>query len=184
MAENRLGLKALDRLSNAQPIARTPASAGGARKGHKAKRSSVGLDMFGFRRAGGADPASVPGSSRSSPVNEKAAGSSTASFQKEADYTKPAKAGKGGNKRSSRATGRKTRKKAMASVIVDQLGAAVGQVALKDSKFNREGEFGSLDSARKLARKLFVTLSNVMPPRSHLIVEGEGVALGCACFVS
>lgn len=133
--------------------------------------------MLGFRRQTAADPTSTSGSNHSSPIHEKAAGSSTTSFHKHdtnahLETRKAAKAGKGGNKRSSRATGRQTRKKAMAAVIVDQLGAAVGQVALKNSKFNRDGDFGSLDSARKLARKLFLTLSDVMPPRSHLIVEG------------
>lgn len=147
--------------------------------------------MFSFKRHGAQEPASATGSSRSSPIREKGAGSSSASVHKEdvhdgdvqPQVLKGGKAGRGGNKRSSRATGRGTRKKAMAAVIVDQLGAAVGQVALKNSKFNREGDFGSLDSARKLARKLFQTLSDVMPPRSHLIVEGEGSlrSLGRKC---
>lgn len=53
-----------------------------------------------------------------------------------------------------------------------QVSGAIGQVALKNSKFNREGEIGGLHSARRLARKLFSVLSNVSPPRSHLIVEG------------
>lgn len=59
----------------------------------------------------------------------------------------------------------------MATVLVDGLGGAIGQVALKDSKLNRAGEFGSLASAGKLARKLFSTLSDVHPPRSHLLVD-------------
>jgi hypothetical protein len=61
------------------------------------------------------------------------------------------------------------RRKAMTSVILDQLGDAIGAVALKNSKFNQE--LGSLHSARKLARKLFATLSDVHPPR-NLIVSG------------
>jgi len=48
---------------------------------------------------------------------------------------------------------------------------AIGQVALKDSKFNRQGEIGSLYSARRLARHLFASLSSVYPPRSHLLPE-------------
>ena len=67
---------------------------------------------------------------------------------------------------------RKKRKKAVASMIVDQLGDAIGQVALKDSKFNRGGELTGLHSARRLARQLFSTLSDVHPPRNHLVVEG------------
>lgn len=60
----------------------------------------------------------------------------------------------------------------MASIIVDQVGGAIGQVALKDSKFHKKGDLGSLESARKLARKLFIALSDVHPTRSHLVVEG------------
>jgi len=60
----------------------------------------------------------------------------------------------------------------MTSVILDQVGDAIGAVALKDSKFNRQCEIGSLHSARKLARQLFATLSDVHPPRAHLIEAG------------
>jgi len=42
-------------------------------------------------------------------------------------------------------------------------------VALKNSKLNRGG---GLDSARKLAKKLFDALSVTSPGRSHLVVEG------------
>ncbi|KAG8944251.1 hypothetical protein FRC00_010683, partial [Tulasnella sp. 408] len=69
---------------------------------------------------------------------------------------------------------RKKKGKAVTDVLVDQLvdlKDAIGQVALKDSKFNKEGEIGSLYSARRLAKQLFSTLSDVYPPRSHLIVE-------------
>ena len=47
-----------------------------------------------------------------------------------------------------------------------QVGGAIGQVALKNSKFYKSG---GLYSARKLARKLF---SDVNPSRSCLNVEG------------
>jgi hypothetical protein len=177
LAENRLGLKALDRLSNAQPVARqkAPNSAGVKTngKGHKAKRSSLGMEKFGLKGSAH-QHASASGttSARSSPINEKGE-SPASSIGKEATGIQPEAAQKNNNKRTSRAVGRKTRKKAMAAIIVDQLGAAVGQVALKNSKFNREGEFGSLESARKLARKLFYTLNDVYPPREHLLVEGK-----------
>ncbi|KAG1755550.1 Mechanosensitive ion channel-domain-containing protein [Suillus lakei] len=59
----------------------------------------------------------------------------------------------------------------MATVVVDQLTGAIGQVALKNSNFNRGGDFYALDSARKLARKLFHALSVTSPGRSHLVVE-------------
>lgn len=57
--------------------------------------------------------------------------------------------------------------------ICVQVGGAIGQVALKNSKFNKGGELGSLHSARRLARKLFSALSDVSPARSHLLVEGK-----------
>ncbi|KAK0203131.1 Mechanosensitive ion channel-domain-containing protein [Desarmillaria ectypa] len=66
---------------------------------------------------------------------------------------------------------RRRKNKAMASVIVDQVSGVIGQVALKDSKFNRAGELGNLHSARKLAKKLFSALSDSYPPRQHLIVD-------------
>lgn len=66
----------------------------------------------------------------------------------------------------------------MASVIVDQLGDAIGQVALKNSKFNREHGSGDLYSARKLAKKLFNSLSDTYPRRDYLIVDGT------SCFTS
>ncbi|KAJ3517249.1 hypothetical protein NMY22_g14005 [Coprinellus aureogranulatus] len=59
----------------------------------------------------------------------------------------------------------------VANVIVDQLGDAIGQVALKNSKFNKEVDLSGISSARRLARKLFASLSDVYPPRSHLVVE-------------
>lgn len=68
---------------------------------------------------------------------------------------------------------RKRKKKLVTSVIVDGLGEAIGQVALKDSKFNRQTEIGGAYDAKRLARKLFSSLSSVHPPRSHLIVEGQ-----------
>lgn len=75
-------------------------------------------------------------------------------------------------KKEKRGLGFRRKKKAVTSVIIDQVGEAIGQVALKDSRLHRRGEYGSLDSARKLAKKLFMTLSDVYPPRDYLIVEG------------
>ncbi|CAE6495620.1 unnamed protein product, partial [Rhizoctonia solani] len=62
---------------------------------------------------------------------------------------------------------KKKRKKAVASM----LGDAVAAVALKDSKFNKRGEIGSLHSARRLARDLFENLRHVDPERKELTVE-------------
>ncbi|GLB35076.1 putative mechanosensitive ion channel [Lyophyllum shimeji] len=144
LAENRLGLRALDRLSNAHPVVnRKPPH---ARRGHKSPSASV--DLFGpTQRAHRATPSSADGS----PI-----------------------ASEGHNivdKAKRRRHDRQRKKKAMTSIIVDQVGGAIGAVALKDSKFNREGVIGGLHSARRLARKLFGALSDVTPARSHLVVE-------------
>jgi hypothetical protein len=78
-------------------------------------------------------------------------------------------------KRSGHLERQRKRRKAMASIIVDQLGGALGQVALKNSKFN--SSFSNLESAKQLARKLFSALSegdvHPHPPRKYLIVEGQ-----------
>ncbi|KAL1747916.1 Mechanosensitive ion channel-domain-containing protein [Schizophyllum fasciatum] len=108
LAENRLGLKALDRLSNATPLrAKSPQQ---KQTGHKSQRASLD-GMHG---------------------------------------EKP--------KRQSKRQAKKNRK-AMTSVIVDQVGSAIGQVALKNSKLHREAGMNNLHSARKLAKKLFKALA-------------------------
>lgn len=65
------------------------------------------------------------------------------------------------------------RHKVLASVIIDQLGDAIEQVAMKDSKLNKGGEIGGLYSARKLAKQLFNNLNILHPGRKFLLVEGE-----------
>jgi hypothetical protein len=45
-------------------------------------------------------------------------------------------------------------------------------MALKNSNFNWGGDFYTLDSAQKLARKLFHALSVTSPGHSHLVIEG------------
>ncbi|KAJ7126546.1 Mechanosensitive ion channel-domain-containing protein [Mycena crocata] len=133
LAENQLGLKALDRLSNAQPA---PQKKGPyAKRGRKTPTGSVDFSHIHLRET----------ETQEKPSSSKAPHADSSRKQK--------------------------RRKAMASIIVDQVGGAIGQVALKNSRFNREGEIGGLSSARKLARKLFGALSDVYPPRSHLIVE-------------
>ncbi|KAL1717219.1 Mechanosensitive ion channel-domain-containing protein [Schizophyllum commune] len=114
LAENRLGLKALDRLSNATPL-RTK-SPQGKQNGHKTQRSSV--DGMPSNVGHGEKPP----------------------------------------KKQSKRQARKNRK-AMTSVIVDQVGSAIGQVALKNSKLHREAGMNNLHSARKLAKKLFRALA-------------------------
>lgn len=160
LAENRLGLEALDRLSNAQPNSHRKSQFG--KKGHKASASSADLmNTKGHRRA-----PDIP--EGSSPIN-------TTINEKVSAPIETVKSGHAERKRK--------RRKFMASIIVDQVGGAIGQVALKDSKFHKYGDLGSLESARKLARKLFQALSDVYPPRSHLVVEGWFCDFCLCCLV-
>jgi hypothetical protein len=150
LAENQLGLKALDRLSNAQPapVKRPPHST----RGHKHRTmASVG---FSARKATNEELSNGRTSAPGSPIPDEKSGHLT-------------------RHRSGHAERKRKRRKAMASIIVDQVGSAIGQVTLKDSKFNRQGDMGGLSSARRLARKLFASLSDVTPRRSHLVVDGE-----------
>ncbi|KIK60286.1 hypothetical protein GYMLUDRAFT_601421 [Collybiopsis luxurians FD-317 M1] len=131
LAENRVGLRALDRLSNAQPAIASTRKKAHVRRGHKSPGGSVELNH------------AVDGTN-GSPVKEKP------------------------RYHHSRSAERKRRRKAMTSVIVDQVSGAIGQVALKNSRFNRDNDFGSLSSARRLARKLFSALGD---KRDFLVVE-------------
>ncbi|KAF7971295.1 hypothetical protein HWV62_21450 [Athelia sp. TMB] len=147
LAENRLGLKALDRLSNAQPVAKKSPY---GKRGHKSPNTaSIDFSAFYGRKPSSKEQGAGETSGTASPV------------------TKPTHS----KTRSGHEERRRKRRKAMASIIVDQVGSAIGQVTLKNSKFNRQGELGGLSSARKLARKLFTTLNDVYPPRSHLVVD-------------
>ncbi|KAI0331475.1 hypothetical protein GY45DRAFT_1322271 [Cubamyces sp. BRFM 1775] len=153
IAENQLGLRALDRLSNAQPAPKRFSYKPG-QKGHRSRGSSVDILGMNGRR-------SRPGSRANSPErNEKlngrgGAGSSNGSGSSSPAPLKEKKEAKRNNKRQ--------RRNVVAAVIVDQLGGALEQVT--------QSQFGSLESAGKLARKLFSALSDVHPPRQHLIVE-------------
>ncbi|KAH9852111.1 Mechanosensitive ion channel-domain-containing protein [Lenzites betulinus] len=150
IAENQLGLRALDRLSNAQPAPKKSPYTGG-KKGHRSRGSS--LDMLGMngRRS---HPPSRAGSPEHGEKGNAHAGPGTASSSSSPTPLKEKKETRRGNKRQ--------RKNIVAAVIVDQLGGALEQVT--------QNQFGSLASAGKLARKLFSTLSDVYPPRHHLVV--------------
>ncbi|KIL65517.1 hypothetical protein M378DRAFT_161839 [Amanita muscaria Koide BX008] len=139
LAENRLALKVLDRLSNAQLIPTRKGIHG--KKGHKS-HGSAGVTM---EVDNGHEYVQE---TMDSMLNEKS------------DHSVSAR-----NSKQSRG------RMAVASIIVDQVGGAIGQVALKNSKFYKGGEIGGLHSARKLAKKLFSVLSDVNPSRSHLLVE-------------
>jgi hypothetical protein len=145
LAENRLALEALDRLSNAHPQPAAARKNRNMNKGHGQKSSelSQGLDNY--------EGNSSPDSNITIP-------------EKVVSTIKPA--------RSTHTQRKQKRKSIMTSIIVDQVGGAIGQMASKASNFHRKGDLGSLASARMLARKLFLTLSDVYPPRSHLIIEG------------
>lgn len=164
LAENRLGLKALDLLSNAHPVSthRKPAH---GNKGHRNPLNSIGasLDLGGLTGAWTHRKHPTRSSSTSSRDNSPAYG------QDESTAHHPAQKKHRG---LSRAETRRRRRKFMASIIVDQVGGAIGQVALKNSKFHKDGELGGLHSARKLAKKLFEGLKATSPERSHLVVDG------------
>ncbi|KAL4076108.1 Mechanosensitive ion channel-domain-containing protein [Scleroderma citrinum] len=154
LAVNRLGLKALDRLSNA-PAAPVPKRPPYGKKGHKNTALSFGnsLDMTGWNTARaqqkrGDEHATPPDDSTVEKRHEHPSG-----------------------KMLSRAETKRRRRKFMASIIVDHVGGAIGQVALKNSKFHKKGELSGLASARKLAKKLFSALSVTSPGRSYLVEE-------------
>ncbi|KAG1752650.1 Mechanosensitive ion channel-domain-containing protein [Suillus paluster] len=129
LAENRMGLKALDHLSNAQPapVKKSPH----AKKGHK--------HALSFFRDCIRPPASRP-------VHLLRLSKRRASTKYIISRTKSA-----------------------IPVALRQKDDA--RVALKNSKLHRGGDFYALDSARKLAKKLFDALSVTSPGRSHLVVE-------------
>ncbi|KAI0763775.1 Mechanosensitive ion channel-domain-containing protein [Trametes elegans] len=150
IAENQLGLRALDRLSNAQPAPKRNPYAGG-KKGHRSRGSSLDILGMNGRRSRPVSPEhGEKGGVGGSGNGASGSGASSPSQLKEKE-----KGGKRANKRQ--------RRNVVAAVIVDQLGGALEQVT--------QSQFGSLASAGKLARKLFSALSDVHPPRQHLIVE-------------
>ncbi|KAF7782435.1 hypothetical protein Agabi119p4_1811 [Agaricus bisporus var. burnettii] len=144
--ENRLGLKALDRLSHASaiPARKSPM----ARRGHRSPGSSASLDALAamdrtHSHDSSQDISPITSEKKSSPTDTKM------------------------HKRAQRSN-RQKKKKAITSVIVDQVGGAIGQVAFKNTD---RGAISGLYSAKKLARKLFSTLKYTYPPRSYLTVE-------------
>ncbi|KAF8527279.1 Mechanosensitive ion channel-domain-containing protein [Gautieria morchelliformis] len=159
LSENKLALKALDRLSNAQPTSAKRFTYG-RKKGHSHKSPSTSV------------PASRSTSYDALSTLATSVGISSSSSTHEQSH--PVEVTEKEHHRShlhdhAKAKDKRRRRKAMTSVILDQLGDAIGAVALKNSKFNQE--FGSLHSARKLARKLFATLSDVHPPRNLIMSD-------------
>jgi len=149
LAENRLGLKALDRLSNAPVFpSRKPVQ---PRRGHRSPGSSTSIDVLATVHRG---------------QNDCGEGSSVSPDQKSSPNDNKMRT-------KARSGDLHPKKNAMASVIVDQVGEVIGRVALKNSKF-KQGRIGGLSSARRLARKLFSTLSD--SPTSRLTVEGTSTS--------
>ena len=155
LAENRLALKCLDRLSNAQPVQR-----------------KSGVPIFGRRKGQNKDS---PSSSRGASVDklrmyprEK---SGTLSDEDTSSNEKHEKHPLKGRQKKEQKKEQKKKRKIMKKLMLDQLGDAIGQLALKDSKMNRDYDVNGLWSARRLARKLFITLSATEPQRAHLLVK-------------
>ena len=153
LSENKLALKFLDRLSNAHPASSKKFIYGRKKgHGHKIASGSTSYDALSILETPGGLSTSFPhGHSHHKDAVE------VTEKNHLHDHAKIKE--------------KRRRRKTMTNVILDQLGDAIGAVALKNSKFNQQGEFGSLHSARKLARKLFSALSDVHPPR-NLIVSG------------
>ncbi|EMD38841.1 hypothetical protein CERSUDRAFT_92875 [Gelatoporia subvermispora B] len=190
LAENRLGLLAIERLSSAHPTSnRKSPYSGTPRRGYRASMDVLGMGGWGRGRQPPAQGREAGSSGSGSPVQEKFESTQkrekghgktvrlyTASPERDGGRGNGNGNGNGhgkekqANQKKSRLSLRR-KSKNVTSVIVDQLGGAIGQVALKNSKLNREVEFGGLYSAGRIARKLFSQLSNVYPPREHLLVE-------------
>jgi hypothetical protein len=129
LAENRLGLKALDRLSNAHVIPSQKPS--NVRRGHRSTGSSNSINVF-------------PTSNRIQ--NDSAAGTPISTEKNPPKIPKMHVRARNADRHV---------KKKMTSVIIDQVGEVIGQITFKHSN---HGGIGGLSSARRLARKLFSTL--------------------------
>lgn len=140
---NRRALKVLDRLAHASPVKKY-----GKRKGHghnKYSTSGMGSRSTSFDALNSVPMAKADQHHEVIELMEK---------------PEPPAHGTGGK--------RKRRKRIS---VLDQVGDAISAVALKDSSFNRAGQYASLHSARTLARKLFASLSDNHPPR-NLVMSG------------
>ena len=136
LAENRLGLKALERLSESAPTLLKNSPYSRRRKGGRGPADSLKLSVdFPTPRKGGYG---------SEPENAIRVGNARAVEEKPSRHVAL-------KQRKRVETSRKQKRhKVLASVIIDQLGDAIEQVALKDSKLNKSGEIGGLHSARRL----------------------------------
>lgn len=140
LQENRIALKVLDKLSNALP--QFPIA---SKK--KKKRHSPGNSLDAGMRLGASAASSAqatPNPSRPGTPELKVKG---AANKKEYSVTKEGSAeGTRIEPDGTTKIKRKKKGKAVTDVLVDQLvdlKDAIGQVALKDSKFNKEGEIGT-----------------------------------------
>jgi len=166
IAENHMGLRALDHLSDA-PI--TPTTKATPRK------------LEGMK-------SSTPFYSNAGRI-EKEAGLVTEIFPVKEEDNSNVKNDQSSSSIPSPQQKRKKRKN-VTSVIVDQVGwpfshfdwtrsdsdlfqvgDAIGRVALKHSKSHHHVDSTGVYSARKLAKKLFSVLNVSNPPRSHLLEE-------------
>lgn len=151
LIENRIGLKALDRLSNAEPaVKKMPYS---PRRGHVSSSLSAFVDHS---------------KSQSVDANNSYSAEKELGHARDADHSGNLESPIQDQKHhhnTTRSERHRTRKKAMASVIVD----ALNELAFKNSEFHKQMDLGSLSSARKLARKLFQSLNRLHPDRNNLI---------------
>ncbi|KAF8586433.1 hypothetical protein K439DRAFT_1340945 [Ramaria rubella] len=163
LIENKLALKALDRLSNAHPVS-SKRFMYGRKKGHGHHKSpSTSAQTSRSASYDALNVLASPG---------EALASMDAHGHHHKDEMEILEKDHGNYKHGDlKSKEKRRRRRAMASVLLDQVGDAIGAIALKDSKFNRTGEFGSLHSARKLARQLFANLSDLHPPRNLIVSD-------------
>ncbi|KAF8323535.1 uncharacterized protein EI90DRAFT_3076953 [Cantharellus anzutake] len=169
---NHLALRALDKLSVA-PAASKPRK----RREQQSVKPHKHLDS----RGSSMDILNTIGPGQTQNPYHNTSGESTVEHSKanspiersrRNSYDEPVITEKIGSKgrKNDRGGRSKRKKKKITAAVMEQLGVAIGQVALKNSKFNRAGEIGSLYSARQLAKQLFANLSSTSP-RSYLVVE-------------
>ncbi|GJJ11352.1 hypothetical protein Clacol_005584 [Clathrus columnatus] len=145
LLENKLALKALDRLSAAQSPS-TKRKSFGRRKTGKTASAPISQDPSYEVLT------EIANSSQQQPPSGHRLDDAIIDVA-----TKDAK-------RSRR------KRRAIASMILDQVGDVISSLALKDSNFHRRG-MGSVHSARLLARKVFAALSDAYPPRNLVVSD-------------
>lgn len=145
--ENKFALKALDKLSSAQPPA-------GRR-----------MPGFGRRKTPRPTSATVSRDPSYEVLNEL-----PSHFQQQQPLSSPQSPDIIIDVGTKNVKHSKKKRRAVASMLLDQVGEAISSLTVKDLNYHKRG-MGSTHSARLLARKVFAALSDAYPPR-NLVVSG------------